>query len=123
MERITAGMNSLGGTAIVIGLTLLLAGLDVTESILAKEWVTHRSPWLLVAGLTASVMLFALFVVAIGYTEMSTVTIGWVVVMQVGLMVTETVRYGVSHPPDRWIVMGAIVCLLGYLVAVPASSS
>ena len=64
-----------------------------------------------------------LFVVAIGYTEMSTVTIGWIVVMQVGLMVTETVRYGVSHPPDRWIVMGAIVCLLGYLVASTSTTT
>ena len=116
-------MNSLGGTAIVIGLTLVLAALDVTESVLAKEWALRRSPWLLGAGLTSSVLLFVLFVVAIGYTEMSTVTIGWIVVMQLGLMITETVRYGVSHSTDRWVVMGAIVCLLGYLVAAPTSSS
>ena len=116
-------MKSLGGTAIVIGLTLVLAGLDIGESVLAKEWALRRSPWLLAAGLTASVLMFVLFVVAIGYTEMSTVTIGWVVLMQLGLMVTETVRYDVAHTTDRWVAMGAIVCLLGYLVVSPASAA
>jgi len=116
-------MNSFGGTVTVIALTLVLAGVDVAESVLAKEWATRRSPWLLVAGLAASVLLFVLFVVAIGYTEMSTVTIGWIVLMQLGVMITETVRYDVSHSPDRWLVMGAIVCLLGYLVVVPSSAT
>jgi len=36
---------------------------------------------------------------------------------------TETVRYDVSHSPDRWVVMGAIVCLLAYLVVVPSSAT
>jgi hypothetical protein len=116
-------MNSLGGTVIVIGLTLALAGVDVAESILAKEWSIRRSPWLLVAGIVASALVFVLFVLAIGYTEMSTVTIGWIVLLQVGLMVTETVRYDVSHSTDRWLAMGAIVCLLAYLVASPSSTS
>ena len=50
-------------------------------------------------------------------------TIGWVVLMQLGLMVTETVRYDVAHTTDRWVAMGAIVCLLGYLVVSPASAA
>ncbi len=116
-------MHSFGGTMIVIGLTLALAGIDIAEAVLAKEWATRRSPWLLVAGLVASALLFAILVVALGYTEMSTLTIGWIVVLQLGLMVTETVRYGVSHAPDRWVVMGAIVCLLAYLVVSPSSPS
>lgn len=116
-------MNSFGGTLIVIGLTLALAGIDLAEAVLAKEWATRRSPWLLVAGLVASGLLFALLVVALGYTEMSTLTIGWIVVLQLGLMVTESVRYGVTHAPDRWVAMGAIVCLLAYLVMSPSSSN
>jgi hypothetical protein len=116
-------MNSFGGTAIVLGLTVALAGIDLVESVLAKEWAIRRSPWLLVAGLVASGLLFAVFVVAVGYTEMSTLTIGWIVVLQLGLMATESIRFGVSHPPDRWVVMGAIVCLLTYLVISPTSSN
>lgn len=68
-------------------------------------------------------LLFALFVVAIGYAEMSTVTIGWIVVMQLGLMVAESVRYGVTHSTDRWVAMGAIVALLGYLLAAPPTTT
>lgn len=41
----------------------------------------------------------------------------------VGPMVTESVRYGVSHPMDRWVAMGAIVCLLGHLIAAPTSAA
>lgn len=115
-------VNSLGATLTIVGLTVVLASLDVVESVLAKEWSIRRSPWLLIAGLTASVLLFVVFVVAIRFTEMSTVTIGWVVMMQVGLMVTESVRYGVSHPTDRWVAMGAIICLLGYLVVAPSTA-
>jgi hypothetical protein len=115
-------MRFAGETTIVVGLVLLLAGLDIVESVFAKEWAIRRTPWLLLAGLTASVLMFLLFVVAIGYTEMSTVTIGWIVLMQAGLMVTETVRYDVSHTPDRWLAMGAIVALLTYLVASPATA-
>lgn len=116
-------MQSVTGALTLVGLTLALATLDLAAAVIAKEWSIRRSPWLLVAGVVASILLFVIFVVAVGHMQMSSVTIGWIVMLQVGLMVTESVRYGVNHSIDRWVAMGAIVCLLGYLVSSTASTA
>ena len=116
-------MGKLGGISTIVGLTIALAGLDVIESVLAKEWSVRRNHWLLLAGITASLMLFMLFVVAIRYTEMSTVTLGWIVTMQAGLMITEHIRYGVHHSADRWVVVGVMVLLQGYLLSTSSTQS
>ena len=64
----------------------------------------------------AAISLFALFSLAMRYSEMSTVTLGWIVAMQVGLMVTERVRYGVDHGLDRWAAVAGMVVLQSYLL-------
>ncbi|MCB0967068.1 MAG: hypothetical protein KDB37_09560 [Ilumatobacter sp.] len=102
--------------AAIAGITLVLAAVDVIEAILAKEWSERRSVWLLVGGVAAAIALFALFSVAMRYSDMSTVTLGWIVVMQVGLMVTERVRYGVDHGLDRWAAVAGMVALQAYLL-------
>ena len=106
--------------AAIAGITVVLAAVDVIESVLAKEWSERRSIWLLVAGLVAAASLFALFSIAVRYTEMSTVTLGWIVVMQVGLMVTERVRYGIDHGLDRWAAVAGMVVLQAYLLVAAA---
>lgn len=106
--------------AAIAGITLVLAAVDVVESVLAKEWSERRSLWMLSGGVVAAVTLFALFSVAVRYTEMSTVTLGWIVVMQVGLMVTERVRYGVDHGLDRWAAVAGMVALQAYLLVAGA---
>jgi hypothetical protein len=116
-------MQSFTGTVTLVGLTVGLATLDLAAAVIAKEWSIRRSPWLLVAGVVASILLFVVFVMAVGHTQMSSVTIGWIVMLQVGLMVTESVRYGVNHSIDRWVAMGAIVCLLGYLARSTATAA
>lgn len=106
----------MGRVVAIAGITLVLAAVDVAESVLAKEWSERRSIWLLAAGIAAAITLFGLFAVALRYTEMSTVTLGWIVVMQVGLMVTERVRYGIDHGLDRWAAVAGMVALQGYLL-------
>ena len=117
------GMGKFGGVAMIVGLTVALAGLDLVESVLAKEWSLRRNHWLLLAGITTSLLLFALFVVAMRYTEMSTVTLGWIVALQTGLMITEQARYGVHHSADRWIVVAMMVALQGYLLSTSGGTS
>ncbi|MEZ5298782.1 MAG: hypothetical protein R2697_21620 [Ilumatobacteraceae bacterium] len=97
--------------AAIAGITLVLAAVDVIEAVMAKEWSERRSVWLLVGGVAAATALFALFSVAMRYSDMSTVTLGWIVVMQVGLMVTERVRYGVDHGLDRWAAVAGMIAL------------
>ena len=42
----------------VVGFMVLLAGLDLTGTMLAKEWTVHRAAWQLFAGGAAFLALF-----------------------------------------------------------------
>ena len=112
----------MGRVVVIVGITALLAALDLVGAIVAKEWSDRRHHWLFVLGAACAVALFVLFAVAVRYAEMSTVTLGWVVAMQVGLMLAEQFRYGVGHGLDRWAAVVAMIALQVYLLAAPASS-
>ena len=114
-------LRSMGRIVIVIGITALLAALDLSGAILAKEWGDRRHLWLFVVGAASAIGLFVTFAVAVRYAEMSTVTLGWVVAMQVGLMLAEQYRYGVGHGTDRWAAVLAMIALQVYLLAAPAT--
>jgi hypothetical protein len=107
---------------IIVAITMLLAGVDLVGAVMAKEWAASHEPWLLLVGVVASLALFSLFAIASRYAEMSTVTLGWIVMLQVGLMVTERVRYSVDHGADRWLAVVAMVALQGYLMATATPS-
>lgn len=111
------------GLATIVGLTIALAGLDLVESVLAKEWSVRRNPWLLVAGIAASLSLFGLFVLAIRHAHMSTVTLGWIVTMQAGLMLIERFRYEVHHSADRWVAVSLMLVLQAYLLTSRSTSA
>ena len=68
----------------LVALMLLLVGLDLTGSLLAKEWSAARSPWLYVAGAASFVLLFSVFALGLRFAELSTVTFGWIVGVQAG---------------------------------------
>ena len=103
----------------LIVIILLLAGLDLAGSIVAKEWTLGRSSWFFVAGAMSFVVLFAVYAVSLRYAELSTVTFGWIVGLQVAVLVVERVRYEVELPPGKWAAIVAILVLQGYLVLAP----
>jgi hypothetical protein len=47
------------------------------------------------------------------------VTFGWIVGLQVAVLVVERVRYEVELPAGKWAAIGAILLLQGYLVLAP----
>lgn len=110
----------MGRIVVIVGITVALAVLDLSGAILAKEWVDRRQHWLFAVGIASAIGLFVLFAVAVRYAEMSTVTLCWVVTMQVGLMLAEQFRYGVGHGADRWAAVIAMIGLQAYLLATPA---
>jgi multidrug transporter EmrE-like cation transporter len=118
-----APLCAMGRIVIVVGITAALAVLDLVGTILAKEWSDRRQHWLFAVGIACAVGLFVLLAVAVRYAEMSTVTLGWVVSMQVGLMLAEQFRYGIGHGADRWAAVVAMVALQVYLLMAPASSA
>jgi hypothetical protein len=50
---------------------------------------------------------------------LATVTFGWIVMLQVGVMLLDRFHLGNAIPPDRLGVMGAILLLQGYLILAP----
>ena len=96
-----------------------LAGLDLLGALLAKEWTErHHAAWFL-AGLVAFGFLFALYAASLRVAELSVVTLGWIVFLQVGLVLVDQFRYGVDLPPAKWAAVVLILLLQAYLVLAP----
>ena len=109
--------------AAVAGLAmLLLAALDFAGSLAAKEWADGGSPRWLLAGVGCFLVLFYVYACSLQYADLGTVTMGWIVLLQVGVLVLDHVRYDVSLPPARWVAVGLILVLQAYLVLAPTFS-
>lgn len=106
-----------------ISAMIALALLDFIGAVFAKEWADTRQPWWFVAGLVTFMGLFVFYAASLKTAELSIVTIGWVVFLQVGLLLYERVRYGASLPPLKWVAIVLILTLQAYLVLVPNESS
>ena len=107
------------GYGLACGAMLTLAGLDMLGAVLAKEWALRHQPLWFVAGLAAFGLLFAVYAASLHVAELSVVTMGWIVILQVGLLLIDSLRYGVIFPPGKWIAIGVILVLQGYLVLGP----
>jgi hypothetical protein len=99
---------------------LVLAVLDFAGAVAAKEWADGGSARWLFAGVAAFLLLFYVYAASLQYAALATVTMGWIVLLQVGLLVLDHMRYGVALPPARWVAVGLILVLQAYLVLAPA---
>ena len=98
---------------------LALAGLDLIGALFAKEWVErHHAAWFL-AGLVTFGLLFAVYAASLRVAELSVVTLGWIVFLQVGLILLDRLRYGVDLPPAKLAAVAVIILLQSYLVLAP----
>ena len=100
-----------------------LAALDLAGAFAAKEWAEHRSPVPMLLGLLAFGVLFWVYASSLQYAELALVTMGWIVMLQVGLVVIDRVRYGVELPPDKWVAIVVLLAAQAYLLLAPAASS
>jgi FtsH-binding integral membrane protein len=102
--------------AILLVTAVALAVLDMGGAIAAKNWaMSHSNVWF-VAGLAFFAVLFWIYGSALQYAELSVVTMGWIVMLQVGLLVVDRVQYDVAITPGQWLAIGGVLALQGYLV-------
>lgn len=101
------------------GAMVALAGLDFVGAIFAKEWSEHGHATYFFAGLLSFGLLFGVYAASLKVAELSTVTFGWVVLLQVGILLLERMRYGVDLPPGKWVAIAAILVLQAYLILAP----
>ena len=96
-----------------------LASLDFVGAIFAKEWSQRHQSVFLVAGLLTFAILFLVYSQSLKVAELSFVTIGWVVFLQIGLLMVDHVKYGVDISKGKWLATGLILILQVYLVLAP----
>ncbi len=93
-----------------------LAMLDLVGAYAAKEWMLRRGAGMFALGLVAMVLLFWVYASALQFADLAIVTLGWIVLLQVGILVMEAVKYGVHYPAKTWAVVAVIMAAQGYLV-------
>ncbi|GAA2167893.1 hypothetical protein FHX52_3830 [Humibacillus xanthopallidus] len=98
---------------------VLLAGLDLAGALFAKEWAENGNVRALVLGAGAFLVLFWVYASSLKYAELALVTMGWVVMLQVGLVLIDRWRYGVELPTGKWVAIGVVLVAQGYLVLAP----
>ncbi|MDH4075538.1 MAG: hypothetical protein OEW29_06325, partial [Acidimicrobiia bacterium] len=92
-----------------VGSMLALAVLDLIGAVLARHWADHRALVSLVGGMAVFALLFVVYGRSLDYAELSTVTIGWVAFLQIGVVLLDRFDGGVAIPPHKLIAMGAIM--------------
>lgn len=102
---------------------LLLAVLDLGGSFAAKEAVLRRSPLLAVAGAGLYVLLFWVYASSLQYADLAPVTFGWIVVLQIGVVLLDRFRYATPLPPGSWVAIAVILAAQAYLLFAGAASS
>jgi hypothetical protein len=101
---------------IVPVMIVVLAGIDIAGGIVAKSWALGRSPWVFGAGVVLFVLLFWVYGMSLRHGELSTITIGWVVLVTLADMGLDRFYYDVHFPLSKWIAALAAVALLAYLL-------
>lgn len=101
------------------GSMLLLAGLDLVGSYCAMRYLQtgHQAWWS--AGAVSFVVLFTVYSASMRWVELGTVTLGWIVFLQIGVLVMDRVSNGTVVPPGKWIAMAAILGLMTYMLLAP----
>lgn len=107
---------------LLAGAMVVLAGLDFGGALLAKQWADNGSRLCFLIGLTTFIVLFVVYATSLKTAELSVVTMGWVVLLQVGLVLIDRFRYDVSFTTDKWIAVVAILLLQAYLILDPFAS-
>ncbi|MDQ2749257.1 MAG: hypothetical protein M3Y44_06995 [Actinomycetota bacterium] len=111
--RLSDGVPRAG---IAIAAMLVLAGLDLVGALLARRWAQGGSVVWFGAGVLCFAALFWVYGSSLRYADLISVTFGWIVALQIGLMFIDSVRSATGVATGRWIAAVAIVLLEGYLL-------
>ena len=108
-------------TTVAVVAMVVLAGLDLAGAYAAKEAVARRSPGFAALGVGLFVVLFWVYSSSLQYAELGPVTLGWIVVLQVGVVLLDRYHYGQTVPRGHWMAIVLIIAAQAYLLLAPAS--
>src|SRR5262245_7229179 len=101
---------------IVIVCMVVLAGLDLVGAVAAAEGLARRSNLLLLLGAASFLALFWFYASSLQYAELAVVTFGWIVLLQISLILVDRLHYGISLAPGKWVAIVVILAAQAYLV-------
>ena len=64
-------------------------------------------------------MLYVVYATSLKTADLSVVTMGWVVMLQIGLVLIDRFRYDVSFSTNKWLAIVIILVLQAYLILDP----
>ncbi|HSF98951.1 MAG TPA: hypothetical protein VLA55_09680 [Ornithinibacter sp.] len=99
-----------------------LAGLDLLGAVAAKEWAERQNITAIALGVLAFVLLFWVYASSLQYAELAVVTMGWIVLLQVGIVIVDRVHFGNVLPADKMCAIVIILAAQGYLVLAPSTT-
>lgn len=108
---------------VAVAAMLVLAVVDLAAAFVTKEAVLRRSPLLAASGALLFVVLFWIYASSLQYAELAPVTLGWVVALQVGVVLLDRYRYGGDMPAGKWVAVGVLLAAQAYLLLGPSGSS
>ena len=97
-----------------------LAALDLFGAFAAKEWAESKNTMALGVGALSFLVLFWVYASSLQYAELAVVTMGWIVLLQVGILVIDRVVYASSLPVGKLAAVVVILAAQGYLVLAPS---
>ena len=99
-----------------------LAVLDLLGAIAAKEWAEKQSTAALGLGALAFVVLFWVYASSLQYAELAVVTMGWIVLLQVGIVLVDRLHFGAALPAGKMAAIVVILAAQGYLLLAPSAT-
>ena len=95
---------------------LSLAMLDLGGAFAAKEAVLRRSFPMAALGVTLFVLLFWVYASSLRYADLAPVTLGWVVVLQIGVVLLDRFRYQTPISRGQWAAVVVVIAAQAYLL-------
>ena len=102
-----------------VAMIVALGGLDLIGSYCAMRYMDNGHQLWWSAGAIAFLGLFAVYAASLQWAELGTVTLGWIVFVQVGVLLMDRISNGVVVPAGKWVAMGLIFALMSYMIFAP----
>ncbi len=99
-----------------------LAGLDLLGAVAAKEWAEQQNTVALGLGALSFVVLFWVYASSLQYAELAVVTMGWIVLLQVGIVLVDRLHFGSTLPAGKMAAIVVILAAQGYLLLAPSTT-
>jgi len=114
---------SIGRQLSVAGLILALAAIDFVGALVAQDYADRRRMSALLLGSVLSVALFVVYAVALRMADLSIVTMGWIVMLQVALIGFDVVRNGLHLGAAQWTAVALVLVAQVFLTVTTEGRS